>query len=60
MVKSLSADTMGVWSRSPEEGCVKRLSFDRVAKAEWVAPTSNVEGEEIVLTVWRHRVKLYE
>ena len=51
---------MSVWLRSPEEGRVKRLSFDRVAKAKRVAPTSNVEGEEIVLTVWKHREKLHE
>ena len=59
-MKILNALTMSVWLRSPEEGRVKRLSFDRVAKAKWVAPTSNVEGEEIVLTVWKHREKLHE
>lgn len=59
-MKILNALTMSVWLRSPEEGCVKRLSFDRVAKAKRVAPTSNVEGEEIVLTVWKHREKLHE
>lgn len=59
-MKILNALTMSVWLRSPEEGRVKRLSFDRVAKAKRVAPTSNVEGEEIVLTVWKHREKLHE
>lgn len=59
-MKILNALAMSVWLRSPEEGRVKRLSFDRVAKAKRVAPTSNVEGEEIVLTVWKHREKLHE
>lgn len=59
-MKILNALTMSVWLRNPEEGRVKRLSFDRVAKAKRVAPTSNVEGEEIVLTVWKHREKLHE
>ena len=59
-MKILNALAMSVWLRNPEEGWVKRLSFDRVAKAKRVAPTSNVEGEEIVLTVWKHREKLHE
>lgn len=39
---------MGVWLQSSEEECVKRLSFNRVEKSKRIAPTSDVEGEEIV------------